>query len=96
MERQSAVRCRVLKGVLMLQMTACLFADDERRRLSAAVDRGAEPGAADCGQAGCRRGHGAAHRSRRYFRYSALSKTILGAARNILSRADARCRKKKH
>jgi hypothetical protein len=71
MERQSAVRCRVLKGVLMLQMTACLFADDERRRLSAAVDRAAEPGAADCGQAGCRRGHGAA-RSRRYFRYSAL------------------------
>ena len=32
MERQSAVRCRVLKGALMLQMTAFLFADDERRR----------------------------------------------------------------
>ena len=28
MERQSAVQCRTLKGVLMLQMTACLFADN--------------------------------------------------------------------
>jgi hypothetical protein len=83
----------MLKGVLMLQMTACLFADDERRRLSAAAPSQELLIAARLGV-----GVGTVQRIGRDATSDIrhCSKTILGAARNILSRADARCRKKKH